>query len=117
MAFIFLLFLLHLHDVLFDNVQVQIMFAIFSQENEHPDKNIVAGRDFVDCEEFESQLFKGVFVALTNVFSENRQEGFFGSINNDLVPSFMNIGMDSHVESVSGFVDQKGGHVLRRFFH
>lgn len=51
MVFLFVSLLLHLHQVLFEDVVVKSGLAVELDEDEHPDQNVITGGHFVENEE------------------------------------------------------------------
>lgn len=65
--------------------------TIGSNEDKHPHKNVVACSYSVACKELQGEFFKAMLAALASMSSQNGQQRFLSSIDNNLISPFMDV--------------------------
>lgn len=90
-AFILISFLDHFFGILHCNFLVYFGLAIEPQINEDPHDNIVAGCDIVRLQELHDWFCEIVFSTIAGMPVEDSQNGLLGTINYNLVSSFVDV--------------------------
>lgn len=85
----FFVLFLHFLEVLIGDWDVEILLAVQSHEDEHPNHHIIAGCDFVGWKELQYEFIPSVFSTVTCMSSQNRQQWLLRSIHDHFVTTFV----------------------------